>query len=123
MPDEGGVHDHLEDLLDVWDLRPPERLPLAHVVGEQGGAKSGLARLAHALDHRRVRVQVLEVDLAEAVERDPGAEVGLEAAEELALGDPARLELEQRVGPAVFLGGPLDGRAGDPRTGIPDRSW
>ena len=45
-PDEGGVDDQLEDLVQLGQLGPPERLPFAHVVGQQRRAQPAPALLA-----------------------------------------------------------------------------
>ena len=75
--------------------RAPQRLPLAHVVGQQRHPPAAALELAHQLDHRLVRVQRVEVDLAEAVQLGSVAELGLERVrepvEEVRLGDLARV--------------------------------
>ena len=103
---EGRVHHQLEDLVELGQLGAPERLPLAHVVGQQRGAQAAAAQLGQVADHRRVRLDPLEVEVAQARQVEPGVELLLEPARELGLGDLAALEHVQRV-LAVGLGGAL----------------
>ena len=77
--DEPGIDDHLEDLINR-DHRAPVRLPLAHVVGEQGHPVAARTRRAHHPDHRLVDVERLEVDVGEAVELRLMAQVDCELA-------------------------------------------
>ena len=103
-PDERRVHHHLEDLIDLGELRAPQRLPFAHVVRQQRHPHAAVAQRAHAVDHRLVAIEVLEVRLREAVELGAVAEGALDAGEELRLADPAALQLVERVRPARLLG-------------------
>jgi len=106
-PDEGRVDDRLEDLVDR-QLRAPDRLPFADVVGQDRHPVAATRQLRHQRDHLPVRVEPVEVGLPEAVEAGPLADQRLEAVaedgEEAVLADPAALELEQRVA-AVELRG------------------
>src|SRR5215204_5121817 len=102
--DEGGVDHHLEELVDLAELRAPERLPLANVVREQRGAHAVAAQLADELDHRRVRLEVREVEAAQALQVEVVLEVTLHPRAKLTLADLTALEHEQRV-VAVLLGG------------------
>ena len=96
-------------------------LPFADVVGQQRHPVAAAPDLAHQLDHRLVRLQGLEVDLAEAVHLGPVAELGLERRadplEEVGLGHPPGLERVQRM-VAVALGDrlhrPAERLGGDP---------
>ena len=107
---ERRIHDHLEQLVDVGQLRPPQGLPLAHVVGQQGGAKAAPAQVANQVDHRLVAMQVVHKDAAEGLEIDAPAELRLEHLHVAALADRSLLELEQRVA-AVGAGQALHRRA------------
>ena len=106
--DERRVDDRLEDLVDR-QLRAPHRLPLADVVGQHRHPVARVAQLAPSASIiGSFGLQRLEVDLLEAVQRRPVAELGLEAVaehvEEALLGDPPALELEQRVRAVELLG-------------------
>ena len=100
-PDERGVDDVIEDLVDREFGAPPV-LPLAHVVRADCEPVAASAQLAHELDHRLVRVEVGEVALPEAVEADltserAGEGIG-EQLQEPGLGHAPGLKFVQRVG-------------------------
>ena len=105
-PDERRVDHDLEDLVDVGELRPPVRLPLADVVREERETQASIAQLAHVSDHPLVRMEVGEVRLAQRVELHAAAELRLDGAQELGLRKPASLELVERVVAAGLLGHP-----------------
>ena len=83
--DERGVHHQLEELVDLGQLRAPERLPLADVVREQRRAQAAAAQLADELDHLPVRLEALEVELAQPGEVEAGLQVRLDPVAELGL--------------------------------------
>ena len=77
-PDPGRVDDQLEDLVDR-QLRAPQLLPLAHVVGEdRHPVAAARAARASASSIGSFGVQRLEVDLPEPVQRRAVAELRLE---------------------------------------------
>ncbi|GBD46201.1 hypothetical protein HRbin41_01023 [bacterium HR41] len=91
------VDDHLEQVVEPGHHGPPARLPLAHVVGEERGAHAVAAQRRDEVHHRRVRLEMREVHLAEAVEREALGQLALDKAGELVLGKLAALPAVHRV--------------------------
>ena len=109
--DESGVHDQLEQLVDLRQLRAPERLPLAHVVREQRRAHAAAAQLADEVDHRRGSARSRSKKSARRRARSkPLSRCRWIRARNSALRDLAALEHEQRV-VAVLLGARAHRRA------------
>ena len=122
--DETRVDDRLEELVDR-PLRAPARLPLLDVVRQQREAVAGGAGVAQERDEPLVVRERRPVVVGERahghVPTELLLELVLERVEELGLGHPAALELEERVRPVRSVARSSATRSAS--GGMPASSW